>query len=144
MDNLSRANRSVACGDPDLAAMETGQVEKRSKRYMATSLGHLATKKPAGYKRFMMTQLNGIAGAMARRTKVEQSTILINTYDIDVHAFIEPGINWGQLKSLATYASFFDVEIELRSVAGHNRHENPPTDYQQGSTGIMGVGTMLE
>ena len=85
---MSRATRSQPRADPDLVAMKTEQVEKRSKRYMATSLGHLSTKKPAGYKRFVMTQLNGIAGAMTRRTKVEQSTILIITYDIDVQAFI--------------------------------------------------------
>ena len=29
-------------------------------------------------------------------------------------------------------------------MAGHNKHENPPTEHQQGGTGIMGVGTMLE
>ena len=137
VDDLNRANRSVVCADPDLAAMETEQVEKQSERYMATSLGHLSTEKTAGYKRYMMTQLNGIAGAMTRRTKVEQSTILIDTYDIDVQAFIEPGMNWGQLKSLETYTSFFNAEIETRSVAGHNRHENPPTEHQQGDTGIM-------
>ena len=28
VDDLSRANRSVACADPDLAVMETEQVEK--------------------------------------------------------------------------------------------------------------------
>ena len=75
VEDLSRANRSVAFVDLDLTAMETEQVEKRSKIYMATSLGHLSTKKPAGYTRFMMTQLNGIAGAMTRRTNIEQSII---------------------------------------------------------------------
>jgi len=144
VEELSKANRSVACADPDLAAMETEQVEKRSERYMATSLGNLSTDKPEGFNRFMMTQLNGIASLMTRRTKIEQSTILINNYDVDVQAFSEPGMNWGQLKSSETYASFFDAEIELRSVAGHNKHENPPTDHQQGGTGIMGVGEMLE
>ena len=144
VDELSKANRSVACADPDLAAMETEQVEKRSERYMAVSLGNLSTEKPEGFNRFMMTQLNGIASAMTRKTKIEQSTILINNYDVDVQAFIEPGMNWGQLKSSATYASFFDAEIELRSVAGHNKHENPPTEHQQGGTGIMGVNEMLE
>ena len=111
---------------------------------MATSLSHLSTEKSDIYNRFMMTQLNGITGAMTRRTKIEQSTILINTHDINVQAFIKPGMNWGQLKSSETYASFFEAEIELKSVAGHNKHENPPTEHQHGGTGIMGVGKMLE
>ena len=144
VDELSKANRNVACADPDLVAMETEQVQKRSERYMAASLGHLSTEKPEGFNRFMMNQLNGIASEMTRKTKVEQSTMLINTYDVDVQAFIEPGMNWGQLKSSETYASFFDAEIELRSVTGHNKNENPPTEHQQGGTGIMGVGEMLE
>ena len=108
VEELSKANKNVACADPDLAAMETEQVVKRSERYMATSLGHLSTEKPEGSNRFMMTQLNGIASGLTKRTKIEQSTILINNYDIDVQAFIEPGMNWGQLKSSETYASFRD------------------------------------
>ena len=56
VEDLSRANRSVACADQEMIAMKTEQVKKRSERYMATSLGHLSTEKPAGYKRFMMTQ----------------------------------------------------------------------------------------
>ena len=29
-------------------------------------------------------------------------------------------------------------------MAGHNKHNNPPTEHQQDGTGIMGVGKMLE
>ena len=69
---------------------------------------------------------------------------MINAYDIDVQAFVEPGINWSQMKSSETFASFFDAEIELRSVTGHNKNENPPTLHQQGGIGILGVSEILE
>ena len=90
VDELIGANRNVACADPDLAAMEIEQVQKRSARYMVSSLGNLSTEKPDGYKWIMYTQLNGISTDMRHKTKVEQSTILINAYNINVQAFVEP------------------------------------------------------
>ena len=48
------------------------------------------------------------------------------------------------MKSSVTFASFFDAEIELRLVTGHNKTENPPTLHQQGGTGILGVSEILE
>ena len=38
VEDSSMTNRSIACADLDLAAMETDQVEKRSKRYAAPLL----------------------------------------------------------------------------------------------------------
>ena len=54
---------------------------------------------------------------------MDQSSRLLNRYDVDMQAVLEPGINWAQFKSSETLASFFDAEVELQSVTGHNKHE---------------------
>ena len=70
---------------------------------------------------------------------MEQSTVLINNYDVDIQAFVEPGINWSQPNSSETFSSFFNAEVELHSVMSHNKNEDPPTLHQQGITVILGV-----
>ena len=75
---------------------------------------------------------------------MEQCTRLINRYDIDVMTFAEHGLNMGQFPPSQTFDSFFQTEIELRSTTGHNSFENPESRHQQGGTGIMAVGEMLE
>jgi len=76
--------------------------------------------------------------------KVEQYTRLINIYDVDVMTFAEHGLNMGQFPPSHTFDSFFQTEIELRSTTGHNSFKNPESWHQQGGTGIMAVGEMLE
>jgi len=76
--------------------------------------------------------------------KVEQCTRLINRYDIDLLTFADHGLNMGQFPPSQTFDSFFQTEIELRSAAGHNSFENPDSPHQQGGTGIMAVGEMLQ
>ena len=85
-----------------------------------------------------------MATRIVREVKVEQCTRLINRYDVAVMTFAEHGLNMGQCPPSQTFDSFFQTEIELRSTTGHNSFENPESRHQQGETGIMAVGEMLE
>ncbi len=91
-----------------------------------------------------MKQINNISGKLSREVKVEQSSRLINRYDVDMQAFQEVGVNWAQLPPSKTLASFFDAEVELRLVTGHNKHENPPSWHQRGGTGLLAVNELIE
>ena len=123
--------------NPEIMGMEEQQIAKRLRRYSEPSLGDLPIEKPDGYRRFMATQLNGCATPVVRASKVARSTSLINHYDVDVQSYIEHGLNMGRFKASETFDSFFDAEILLRSVTGHNQTENPETAHQQGGTGLM-------
>ena len=141
---MDESRRDIRAADPDLVRLEVEQVRKAMKKYNVPALGNLATEKPEGYKRFMLTQLNSMSTKLRREVKVEQSTRLLNRYDVDMQAVLEPGINWAKFKPSETLASFFDAEVELRSVTGHNKHENPPTKHQMGGTGIIAVNEINE
>ena len=143
-NEMDESRRDIRAADPDLVRLEVEQVRKAMKKYNVPALGNLATEKPEGYKRFMLTQLNSMSTKLRREVKVEQSTRLLNRYDVDMQAVLEPGINWAKFKPSETLASFFDAEVELRSVTGHNKHENPPTKHQMGGTGIIAVNEINE
>ena len=138
------ARKNLRQAEPILAALEEEQVKKRLTKYSGPGLGKLQVEKPEGYHRFMSVQLNGIATRLVREVKVEQLTRLINRYDSDLLTFTEHGLNMGQFPPSQTFASFFQTEIELRSTTGHNSFENPESRHQQGGTGIMAVGELLE
>jgi len=130
--------------DPNLAGLEDQQIEKRLSRYDVKPLGSLETQKPEGYRRFMSTQLNGTATKAIRDVKIEQTTNLINRYDVDMLSYQEHGLNMGFFPSSQTFDSFFEAEVKLRSITGHNTHENPDTPHQQGGTGLLAVNEISE
>ena len=91
-----------------------------------------------------MTQLNNMLTALSREVKVEQSTRLINKYEVNIQGCMELGINWGRFKASEIFASFFDVEVELRSVTACNTNENPPTRHQPGGTGLLVINKLIK
>ena len=138
------ARENLRMAEPILASLEEEQMKKRLSRYSAPALGRLPVDKPEGYQRLMTTQLNGTATKLIRDVKVEQYTRLINHYDIDLMTFAEHGLNMGQFPPSQTFDSFFQAEIEMKSSTGHNSFENPESQHQQGGTGIMAIGEILE
>jgi len=144
VEEHDEAERNLRRAEPAMAALEEEQITKRLEKYRTSALGDLSMDKPEGHQRFMSLQLNGTATKLIREVKVEQCTRLINKYDIDMISFAEHGLNMGRFPPSQTFNSFFQAETELRSVTGHNSTENPETQHQQGGTGIMGVGELLE
>ena len=137
------AQTILAEADPDLLALEEEQITKRLEKYKSPSLGNLSSEKPEGFKRIMAVQLNGTATKFRREVKVDQCTQLINRYDVDVMTYTEHGLNMARFKPSETFCSFFDSEIELRSVTGHNSFENPISQHQQGGTGVLATNEIL-
>ena len=88
--------------------------------------------------------MNGISTKLTREAKIEQSSQLINHYDVDMKAALELGINWRIFPRSESLASFYNAEVDLRSVACHNRHKNPPTQHQQGGTALLAVNEISE
>ena len=58
--------------------------------------------------------------------------------------YAEHGLNMARLPPSQTFDSFFDAEIDLRSTTGHNSFENPESTHQQGGTGIMAIGKLIQ
>ena len=89
------AHRNIRALDPNLARLELEQVRKKAlcPKYNRKSLGQLATIKPEGFKLFMMCQMNSISTRLTREAKIEQSSQLINHYDVDMKFALELGIN---------------------------------------------------
>ena len=143
-EEFYEAEETVLLADPDIAGLEEQQVSKRLEKYLAPSLGDLPTEKPDGYRRFMAVQLNGTATPAIRAVKVEQCTALINKYDVDVMSYLEHGLNMAHFKSSKTFDSFFESEVQLRSITGHNKNEYPESAHQQGGTGTMATNEMIE
>ena len=138
------ARTAVIEADANLVGLEEEQIAGRLKKYDVEPLGDLETEKPEGYRRFMTVQLNGVATKSIREVKIEQMTALINRYDIDMVSYIEHGPNMGFYKPSETFDTFFDAEVDLRSVTGHNSNENPNTNHVQGGTGLLAVNEILE
>ena len=143
-EEMRAARSTVRATDPNLVALEIEQVKKRMKKYNVPPFGYLKEEKPEGFHRFMSTQPNNMSTTLTRAVKIEQTTRLVNKYDVDMVSFLELGLNWKQLPPSETLASFFDAEVELRSVTGHNKHENPPTTYQPGGTGLLAVNELIQ
>ena len=141
---LEEAEEIIRNTDVHLSRLETQQVKKRLKHYNVRPLGDLSVEKPEGYNRFMMTQVNGMATPRIRDLKIDQSKRLINKYNVDMQAFLEVGMNWGDFLTSENLVSMFQAEEETRSVTGHNKHENPPSSHQQGGTGLVAVGEIIE
>ena len=144
MREYDEAREDLRSAEPALALLEEEQVKKRLARFSSPSLGSLEFNKPEGYNRMMVTQLNGCATRMIREVKVEQCTQLLNRYDIDLMTHAEHGLNMARLPPSKTFDSFFDAEIDLRSTTSHNSFENPESTHQQGGTGIMAIGELIQ
>ena len=91
-----------------------------------------------------MTQLNGMATPAIRASKIAQSTALINKYEVDIQSYVEHGLNMAQLKPSKTFDSFFEAEVEMRLVTGHNRNEDPKSAHQQGDTGLLATNEICQ
>ena len=58
--------------------------------------------------------------SLSRGVKVEQSTWLINKYEINMQGYLEIGTNFGRFESSETLASLVKTEVELWLVTAWN------------------------
>ena len=131
----------MACSK--IAAMEDEQFRKREAKFMAPALGNIGYEPTEGCWRFMSLQVNSMSGKGVREVKIAQTTTLANRYGVDLMALTEHGINHGQLAPSQTLASFFEADVEMRSVSAFNKTENPFSEWMPGGAAIVATNTVL-
>ena len=82
--------------------------------------------------------------SLSRGVKVEQSTWLINKYEINMQGYLKIGTNFGRFESSETLASLVKTEVELWLVTAWNKNENSPKRYQTGGTGLVAINALIE
>ena len=113
--------------DPNIILIELEHVQRMMAKYKVPALGYIKSEKPEGVYRFMAIQMNNISTITTELVKIEQTTRLINKFELDMVSCLEVGTNWAQNPYSKTLASYFESEVEMRSVTGYSQNENAPT-----------------
>ena len=113
--------------DPNIILIELEHVQRMMAKYKVPALGYIKLEKPEGVYRFMAIQMNNISTITTELVKIEQTTRLINKFELDMVSCLEVGTNWAQTPYSKTLASYFESEVEMRSVTGYSQNENAPT-----------------
>ncbi len=90
----------------------------------------------------MMHQVNNMSTRNVRETKVDQMTLLANRYDANAWGIGEHRINGQGRPPSETMASYFDTEVDLKSVSSYNTTKKPKGHYQTGGTAIVATNTL--
>ena len=69
-------------------------------------------------------------------------TDLVNRYDADAWGIGEHGINLQKRPASETMASYFDTEVDLRSVSSSNTAERLESNHLPGGTAIVTTNTL--
>ena len=69
-------------------------------------------------------------------------TNLVNRYDADAWGIGEHGINLQKRLASETMASYFDTEVDLRSVSSSNTAERSESNHLPGGTAIVATNTL--
>ena len=88
--------------------------------------------------------MKNISTITTQLVKIEETTCLINKFDLDMVSCLEVGKNWAQTPSSETLGRYFESEVEMRSEMGHNQNENAPKKYQPGGMVILEVNEISE
>ena len=107
--------------------------------------GVAPSQKAEGVTRLVYENLNGIHTRLANNEKLEKTRELIDELGADIAAFTELQVNWKHKDNVNGLSQMFNGgESEVRSVAGHNVHETECGKHQQGGTGLIVHGPLIE
>jgi hypothetical protein len=109
-------------------------------------IGCLPSPRPHGTFRWMYCQVNGLASAKSRKSKIYDTWELAEKYDVDGIAFVEVGVNWRKFKTSGRLSSWFETlaEREIRSSEAFNQHAPVVSARQQGGTAFLLRHGLLE
>ena len=141
-EEADEAQSIIAGTHPKLIGLEDEQLERRRRLFEAPALGNLTYERPEGVTRLISHQVNNMSTKDVREAKVEQMALLADRYDADAWGIGEHGINGQRRPSSETMASYFDTEVDLRSVSSYNTTEKPKGHYQPGGTAIVATNTL--
>lgn len=107
--------------------------------------GVAPSQKTEGVTRLIYENLNGIQTRLTNNDKLEKMRDLIDELGADIAAFTELQVNWRHKDNVNGLSQMFKGgESEVRSVAGHNVHETGGGKRQQGGTGLVLNGPLIE
>ena len=94
----------------------------------------------------MYCQVNGLASANSRKSKIHDTWALADQYDVDGIAFVEVGVNWNKFKTSGRLSSWFEAlaEREIRSTESFNLLAPVVSSRQQGGTALLLRHGLLE
>ena len=108
-------------------------------KYNVEQLGEMPIKREDGTVRILVCKMGGLASPEIRAIKIEATERLIKKYNINVCLMMEINFNWSKVNTLATLASWFHDEREVRSITVHNTTEQHMafSKHQPRGTGIL-------
>ena len=143
-DELKRSRSVIRKSDPNLILLELEKIQRGMAKYKVPALGYFKTEKPEGVYMFMVIQMNNISTIATQLVKIEKTTRLINKFDLKMVSCLKVGMNWAQTTSFKTLAIYFESEVEIHLVTGHNQNENASKKYQPGGTALLAVTEISE
>jgi hypothetical protein len=120
--------------------MEMKAMEKKLTKSNVEQLGGMPTEKEDGTIRVLVGQMGGWASMETREIKIAATEQLVQTYDINLWAYMELNFNWSKVNSSANLALWFqEEEHELCLVTAHNTTEFDEAfgKHQPGGTGMV-------
>ena len=127
---------------PTLTGLEDEALETRKEYFVAAPLGNLTYERQEGTFRFIMNQGDNISTQKNRDNKIGQLLDLANRYDADAWGIGEHGINLQKRPTSETMASYFETEVELRSVSSSNTAEKAEAHHLPGGTAIVATNAL--
>ena len=107
--------------------------------------GVAPSQKAEGVTRLIYENMNGIPTRLMNNEKLEKARELIDELGADIAAFTELQVNWRHKNNVNGLSQMFNGgESEVRSIAGHNVHESDCGQRQQGGTGLVLNGPLIE
>ena len=118
----------------------------RYKQMHVPRIGQIPSPRPHGVFRWMYCQVNGLASAKSRKSKLHDTWDLAEQFDVDGIAFVEVGVNWNKYKTSGRLSSWFEpfAEREIRSTEAFNLHAPIVSSRQQGGTALLLRNSLLE
>ena len=89
-----------------------------------------------------MNQVDNMSTKQVQEVKVNQMTKLANRYNAYAWGISEHGINFQRRPASETIDSYFDTEVQLRSVSSSNTNKKTSSNHVPGGTAIVATNTL--
>ena len=107
--------------------------------------GVAPNKKAEGVTRLMYENVDGMLNRISNNDKLDKAKEVIDELGVDVVAYNEHKMRMGHKDNRNSMSQMFNGrEAEIRSVVGHNTHEEGGGKVQQGGTSMMLYGPLIE
>jgi hypothetical protein len=113
--------------------------------YLLKVHGRAPGPKKEGTVRLIYENINGLANRMSGNEKLERGREMIDELEVDIAAFNEIKTNFRNVQNINGLAQLFNGgEAEIKVVHGQNIHDGKISKVQEGGTGIIMYGPLLE